>query len=128
VQLILDTSGPAVDQAAALDSMLFLRDPFAVVNPINLLNRGPDRNTRIVVSVVNLQLAQGEAAASVVVNLIDSRNQSYDLAAEDVRLIPSFNFTQIIFRLPDEISAGTCLVRVKAHGQVSNAGTIRIRI
>jgi len=128
VQLILDTSGPAVDQVAALDSMLFLRDPFAVVNPINLLNRGPDRNTRVVVSVVNLQLVQGEAAASVVVNLIDSRNQSYDLAAEDVRPIPSFNFTQIIFRLPDEISVGTCLVRVKAHGQVSNAGTIRIRI
>jgi len=128
MQLILDTSGPAIDQVAALDSMLFLRDPFSVVNTNNLLNLGSVRNTRVVVFVVNLQLAQGETASSVLVNLIDSRNQSYDLAAEDVRLVPNFSFTQVIFRLPDGISAGTCLVRVKAHGQVSSAGTIRIRV
>jgi hypothetical protein len=128
MQLILDTSGPAIDQVAALDSMLFLRDRFPVVNTINLLNFGPDRNTRIVVFLTNLQLAPGETAASVVVNLIDSKNQIYDLAAEDVRLVPNSSFTQVIFRLPDSLSTGTCSVRVKAHGQVSNAGTIRIRI
>ena len=78
--------------------------------------------------VMNLQLAQGETSTSVVVNLIDSKNQSYDIAAEDVRPVPNSNFTQVIFRLPNNLSTGTCTVRVKAHSQFSNTGAIRIRI
>jgi hypothetical protein len=128
LQLLLDQSGPASDQVAALDSILFLRDPFPVVNGANLLNLGVDRNTKISVLVMNLQLTQGESSSSVLVNLIDSNNQSYDVAAEDVRLVPTFNFTQVIFRLPNNLPAGTCTIKIKAHGQISNAGTIRIRI
>ena len=70
---------------------------------------------------------QGETSSSIVVNLIDSNNQSYDVAAEDVRPVPNFNFTQVIFRLPDNLSVGPCTIKLKAHGQVSNSGTIRIR-
>ena len=128
VQLLLEASGPTSNQVAALDSVLFVRDPFPVVNGADLLNLGVDRNTRVIVFVMNLQLAQGETSSSVVVNLIDSNNQSYDLAAEDVRLVPNFDFTQVIFRLPDNLSAGTCTIKIKAHGQISNAGTMRIRI
>jgi hypothetical protein len=128
IQLMLEQSGAASDQAAALDSVLFLRDPFQVVKVNDYLNLGVDRNTRVIVFVTNLQLAQGETSSSVVVNLIDSNNQSYDVAAEDVQLVPNFNFTQVIFRLPNNLPAGTCTVIIKAHGQVSNAGTIRIRI
>jgi hypothetical protein len=127
-QLILETSGPSPDTAAALDSLLFLRDPFQVVNGANWLNTGSDRNTRVIVFVINLQLAQGETASSVVVNLIDSNNQSHDIAAQDVQPVPNFPFTQVIFRLPDNLPVGTCTIRIKAHGQVSNAGTIRIRV
>jgi hypothetical protein len=127
-QLILETSGPVLDEAAALDSLLFLRDPFPVVNSADYLNLGVDRNTRVIVFVMNLQLAQGETSSSVVVHLIDSNSQGYDLAAEDVRLVPNFDSTQVIFRLPNNLPAGTCTVIIKAHGQVSNAGTIRIRM
>lgn len=127
IQLALDQSGPASDQASALDSALFLRDPFPVLNSANLLNRGVDRNTRIIVFVTNLQLAQGESSSSIIVNLISSNNQTYDVPAEDVRAVPNSQFTQVIFRLPDNLSAGTCKIEVKAHGQVSNVGTIRIR-
>jgi hypothetical protein len=127
-QLLLDESGPASNQAAALDSILFLRDPFAIVNGADFFNLGVDRNTRVIIFLTNLQLAQGETSSSVVVNLIDSNNQSYDIAAEDVRPVPNFNFTQVIFRLPDNLPVGTCTIKVKAHGQISNAGTIRIRI
>jgi hypothetical protein len=127
LQLLMDESGPFPDQAAALDSLLFLRDPFAVTNS-DLLNLGHDQNTRVIVFVMNLQLAPGEPSGSVVVNLIDSNNQSYDLAAEDVRPAPNFVFTQVIFRLPDTLPPGTCLIKVKAHGQISNSGTFRIRI
>jgi hypothetical protein len=125
--LILDESGPDPNQAAAIDSMLFLRDPFPVVNAANVLNQGTDRNTRLIIFVTNLQLAAGETASSVVVSLLGSNNQSYELAAEDVRAVPNFNFTQVVFRLPDNLAPGTCTIKVKAHAQASNSGTIRIK-
>lgn len=125
--LMLDTSGPSVDQVAGLDSVLFLRDPLPVVNAADLFKQGSDRNTRVIVFVWNLQLAQGETSSAVVVNLIDGNNQSYDIPAEDVRPVTDFNFTQVIFRLPTNLPAGTCTLRINAHGRVSNAGTIRIR-
>ena len=125
-QLILEESGPNPNQAVAFDSMLFLRDPFHVQSVADWLDLGPDRNTRVLVFVANLKLNQGETASAVVVNLVDSNNQSYDVAAESVRLVPNFDFAQVTFRLPDNLSAGACMVTVKAHGQVSNAGTIRI--
>ncbi|HEX8709797.1 MAG TPA: hypothetical protein VF723_16265, partial [Pyrinomonadaceae bacterium] len=126
-RLILDESGPDPNQAAAIDSMLFLRDPFPVVNAANVLNQGTDRNTRLIIFVTNLQLAAGETASSVVVSLLGSNNQSYELAAEDVRAVPNFNFTQVVFRLPDNLAPGTCTIKVKAHAQASNSGTIRIK-
>lgn len=128
IQLLLEEFGPSPSQAAAVDSMLFFRDPFPVVNGSNLLNLGIDRNTRVIIFATNLQLTQGETSSSVVVNLIDSSGISYDIAAEDVRPVPNSNFTQVIFRLPNNLPIGTCTIKVKAHGQVSNAGTIRIRI
>jgi hypothetical protein len=123
----VDASGPALDQVAALDSILFLGDPFPVVNGADWLNLGSDRNTRVIIFVTNLQLAQGETSSSVVVNLIDNNNQSYDIAAEDVRPVPGFDFTQVIFRLPNDLAVGTCTITVKAHSLISNAGTIRIK-
>jgi len=126
-QLILDGSGPGAQQAAALDATLFLRDPFPVVNTHNLLNQGPDKNTRVVLLVTNLQLVQGETASSVIVNLTGSNNEVYNLPAEDVRPVISSNFTQVVFRLPDALAPGTCTIKVKARGQESNPGTIRIR-
>jgi hypothetical protein len=128
MQLLLDATGPAADQLASLNSALFVRDPFPVVNAPDALNLGSDRNTRVIVFVSNLQLAQSEPATAVVVNLVDGNNQTYDVPAESVRVIDNAGFTQVIFRLPDNLSAGPCTVTLKAHGQISNSGTIRIRI
>ena len=125
-QLILEESGPDPNQATAFDSVLLLRDPFHVQSLADWLNLGSDRNTRVVVFAANLKLNQGETASAVVVHVVDSSNQSYDVAAEDVRLVPNLDFTQVTFRLPDNLSAGACMVTVKAHGQSSNIGTIRI--
>ena len=126
-QLMLDGSGPAPQQAAALDATLSFRDPFAVVNTANLLNQGPDKNTRVALFVTNVQLVQGENPSSVIVNLVGSNNESYNVPAEDVRPVISSNFTQVVFRLPDALAPGTCTIKVKAHGQESNSGTIRIK-
>jgi len=126
LQLILEESGPDPNQAAAFDSMLFVRDPFHVQSVASWLDLGPDRNTRVLVFVKNLQLNQGETASAVVVHLVDNSNQSYDVTAEDVRPVPNFDVAQVTFRLPDNLASGGCMVTVKAHSQVSNTGTIRI--
>jgi hypothetical protein len=126
--LLLDSTGPELDQVAGLHSILLLRDPFSVLNAADPLNFGSDQNTRVIVFVRNLQLAQDELPSSVVVNLVDANNQTFDVPAESVRLVPDTDFVQVVFRLPDTLAAGTCTLRIKAHGQTSNAGTLRIRI
>jgi len=123
-QLALNES--ANDQATAVN-LLLMRDPFDPANIAEWLNAAGDRNTRLILFAGNLQLAQGETASSVVVRLVDSANQVFDVPAEDVRLVPNFTFTQVTFRIPDNIASGKCLVTVKAHGQASNSGTIQIR-
>ena len=126
--LALDESGPGSHQATALDSFLMLRDPFPVMSPFDLLHAGPDKNTRVTVFVANLQLAPEDVASSVKVNLFDSSGQSLDVDAEDMRMLPVANFTQVTFRLPDNLRTGVCVVKVRGpHNQESNAGTIRIR-
>lgn len=128
LQLLLEQFGPSSSQLAALDSILFLRDPFPVVNGANPLNLALDKNTRVIIFVANLQLAPGETSSSVLVNLIDNNNQSYEITAEDVRPLPNSTFTQVIFRLPNNPAVGTCTITIRAHDQISNSGTIRIRI
>ena len=113
--------------AAAIDAMLQVRDPFQVLNPNNLLNPVSDPNTRVVIFVQNLQLLSGEQSSVVVVNLIDSNNVTYNIPAEDVRVVPTFGFAQVTFRLPNNLAVGSCSISVSAHGQLSNGGTIRIK-
>jgi hypothetical protein len=127
MQLLLDSNGPAIDQIASLNSILLVRDPFPVLNGADLLNAGSDRNTRVTVFVRNLQLAQGELPSSVLVNLLDANNQVYDVPAESVGPVSNNDFVQVVFALPSNLAVGTCTVKIKAHGQTSNAGTMRIR-
>ena len=115
----------ATNEAAAVDSVLFLRDPFPVVNVADLLNLQSDRNTRVMIFVSNLPVIQ---SPSVIVNLVDSNNQSHDVPAEDVRPVRGTDLAQIVFRLPNNLPVGVCSVRVRAQGQTTNAGVIRIRI
>jgi outer membrane protein assembly factor BamB len=127
IHLLLEDSGPLPSEAAALDSVLFLRDPFPVVNAADLLNLGVDRNTRVILFVDNLQLFQGENSSAVVVNLTDNSGRLFDVSAEDVRQLAGVPFIQVVFRLPDGLAGGSCTVRITAHAQVSNSGIIRIR-
>jgi hypothetical protein len=121
LEIMIDQSGPDPIQAAALDSMLFLRDPFPVVNSLNILNAGPDRNTRVIIFVKNLQ---GVPASSVVLSLMDPNDQPHLVAPEDVRAL--LDFTQVTFRLPDGLAAGKYLIEVKANAKSSNSASFRI--
>lgn len=127
IELLLDASGPAADQVASLDSVLFVRDPFAVINPANVWSLPNDKNTRVMVFARNLQLAQGDPASSVVVNLVDASSQNHDIPAEDVRAVPNTDFIQVTFRLPNNLAVGTCSVKLKAQARTSNTGTMRIK-
>jgi hypothetical protein len=126
IELLLETSGPVADQLAAFDSVAFLRDPFPVVNLSYLFNL-PDPNSRIVLFARNVTLVEGDTAAAVTVNLVGSNNQSYDIAAEDVRVVANTDLVQVTFRLPDNLAVGACSVRIKFQTRTSNAGTIRIK-
>ncbi len=127
INLLLEESGPAFDQLAAVDSVTLLRDPLSVLRT-ELIISGPDLNRRITVFAENLQLAQGDTSAAVTIILTDSNNQIHEIAAEDVRPVPNFTFTQVIFRLPDSLSPGTCMVRLRLHGLLSNAGIFKIKM
>ena len=122
LELKLDQSGPAADQASAIDSILFTRDPFLVINTANLLNPTSDKNTRVLIFVRNLPSVP---ASSVVVNLIDSGNITHDITAQDVRAVPNQDFSQITFRLPN-LPPGTCRIKVVSQGLFSNTATFRI--
>jgi hypothetical protein len=124
--LMLEESGPAAQQAAAFDGLLFTRDPFRVQSTANWPTLPPGQNTRLLIFAQNLRLNQGETAADVIVNLVDGNNQSFDVPAVDVRAVPNTDLMQILFRLPDALASGTCKVTIKVHGQTSNMGTIRI--
>ena len=124
--LVLEDSGPAPQQAAAVESLLFTRDPFRVKSIANWYNLPPGQNTLVLIFAQNLRLNQGETASDVIVNLVDGNNQSFDVPAADVRAVPNVDMTQVLFRLPDTLAAGTCTITIKAHGQTSNTGTIRI--
>src|SRR5512145_2370306 len=84
-------------------------------------------NTRVIVFVRNLQLGAGELPSSVVIKLIDSNNQSYDLPAEDVRPLANSDLTQVTFRLPNALPPGKCVIDVRAQSRFSNSATFRIK-
>src|SRR6185369_15915316 len=124
--LVLEDSGPAPQQAAAFESPLFARDAFRVKSTLDWSNLPPGQNTLVMIFAQNLRLNPGETASDVIVNLVDGNNQSFDVPATDVRAVPNVDLTQVLFRLPDALGTGTCKVTIKAHGQTSNMGTIRI--
>jgi hypothetical protein len=74
----------------------------------------------------NLTLNQGETSAAVTVTLVDGNSQTFNVPAEDVRSVRNESFSQVVFRLPDNLAAGVYSVTIKLHGQTSNTGTIRI--
>ena len=118
---------PAPNLIAAFDSILRTTDPFRVVNSANVLKNPNDPNTRVVIFVLSLELYVGETPAAVTINLTDANNGIHNVPAEDVQWIPGgLGFAQVTFRLPSNLPAGTCQLKIVAHNLTSNVGAIRI--
>jgi len=126
VELLLDAESGSENEAAAVDSILATRGPFPIVNSSNVLNRGADRNTRVIVFARKFLLLPGETANSVMVELYDADGFYFQVLAEDVRSVSNTNLTQVTFRLSDNLAPGKYTTFIRAHGQTSNAGSITI--
>jgi hypothetical protein len=81
----------------------------------------------VLVFARNLQLQPNDTAAAVMVNLVDSNNQSFDVTAENVWSYPDVQFSHISFRLPSTLAPGDCKIQIKVHGEISNIGFIQIK-
>ena len=114
------------DSAGILDSVLFTRDPFSVVN---LLNFGADHRTRLMVFGTNLELLPSETMSAIIVKAEDAQMNAFPLVVEFVGKPPGMEpLTQVVVKLPDNLPTGqTLFVSVTLRGQVSNKVRIRIQ-
>ncbi|HET9711103.1 MAG TPA: Calx-beta domain-containing protein, partial [Pyrinomonadaceae bacterium] len=127
LQLVLEESGPTATQAATLNALLHTRDPFGIIGVPDWWPNSPDKNTRVILFARNLELNPGESPGAVFVRIAGLNTQFFDVPAESVVPIHNFEFTQVVIRLPNDVPVGTRLVTIRAHGRVSNAGTIRVQ-
>jgi len=125
---ILDNDKPLIlteetnGRAAALDSVLMLREPFPLSNSLNLSG---DQHTRIMFFATGIELTPGE---TIVVQAQDSQNRIYPLVVEDVRKVPNLDWlSQIVVRLPDSIDTeGDFQLSITFRGTVGNKALINI--
>jgi beta-glucanase (GH16 family) len=111
--------------AIALDSETWQREPFHVVNDINL---SQDRRTRLALLIANLDLLPGDDASVVTAQAEDSQGHVFPLTVEAVGRVPQFDWiTEVIVKLPDGLAnVDQALVSVQARGQSSNKAVIAI--
>lgn len=122
--MLLEESGPNPNQAAALDAVFTVRDPFQLFVP-EWFTTVP-QSTRVMLFAQNLRLNPGELPSAVFVRFSLSNNILLQTPAEDVRPLRESEFTQVVFRLPNGLPPGTYTVQIFAHTRLSNSGTIRI--
>jgi hypothetical protein len=112
-------SQPSSQRAAALDSVLFTRDPFPNVNSLNF---SLDQRTRITLLGIGLKLGAGDNASAVTATAEDSLGTVRPLSVESVRLVPQTDWLyQVVAKLNDQITlVGDVKVRITVHGVTSN--------
>lgn len=113
-------------KALALDSVFLTRDPFALVNGNYF---GTDKQTRIKLLLVDLELFIGETISIISAQGIDNSAIAHVLPVEDLRKVPGTPWlTQLTVRVPEEIATPNVLtITVTARGLTSNAATIRLQ-
>ena len=122
ILLIDENSG----RAAALDSVLFLRDPLPVINNLNF---SLDHRTRVTLFAMNVVLNPGENSSVISAQAEDSQHVIHPLVVEFVGTVPNFDWlTQINVRLPDSLaSAGEVRVSINLRGVPSNQVLFRLK-
>ena len=125
VWFCLLAAGLISGEVAAVDSLLLLPGPFRVMNLADWLNRDSDRNTRVIIFVLNLPASP---STSVIVNLVDSNHQSYDLSAQDARPVNGTNLTNRSSSGCRPTCRSASVARESERWATPNAGVSRIGI
>lgn len=110
------------NNAAALDSVTFLRGPFRKFNPNNF---SVDQRTRIIFFTTNLGLTQSNLSDPTVL-VVEASGVSLPVENVGPLAIPGVNTSYIIVRLPDNVPTGALELRVKLRGVTSDAKTLNI--
>ena len=114
------------DIVAALDSAIFLRDPFPV---INLFNFSSDQRTRIMLFGTNLDLLPSETITAITARAEDAQMNVFPLAVEFVGKPAGMEpLSEVIVKLPDSLPTNqSVFVSVTLRGQSSNKVRVRIK-
>jgi glucose/arabinose dehydrogenase len=113
------------DIAVALDSVIWIRDPFLFTNTLNFSS---DQRTRLMFFVRNVDLLPQENMSSITVRAEDAQLNQFLMTVEFVGKVAGFDFTQLVVRLPDNLPTGqTLFVSVTLRNQTSNKARIRMR-
>jgi hypothetical protein len=106
-------------RAIAIDSVLWLRDPFQINSPVPW---GLDGRTRIMLFAMNLEFQPGENISLVSADAEDASHHVHPLIVEYVGTVPGFTWLScVVVRLDDDMSGiGDVLVRIKLRGVPSN--------
>jgi Tol biopolymer transport system component len=114
-------------RALALDSVMWMSEPFGVANTNNL---STDQRTRISLFAVNIDLAPGETSSIIEAQAEDSLGQVFPLAIEHFGTVPNFAWLkQVVVKLPDAI-ANKVEVRVSLKvrgGSLSNQVIVKVK-
>ena len=129
VGTIVDDDAPMLateensQRAIALDSFLFLRDPFAITNPHFF---EANQRARISLFATNLSVTPGLV---VTAEAVDSQQTTHQLPVEFVGSLPTFlGLTQLSVRLPDGIVlAGDLRVSITVNGRTSNVVLVGVK-
>jgi Metallo-peptidase family M12B Reprolysin-like len=114
------------NRAAALDSVLYMREPFSLVNTHNF---SLDQRTRITLFVSGLELLPGENNSVITAQAEFPGHGPIPLVIEHVGKIPNVDaFTQVNLRLPNDLSnAGDVLISVSLRGIASNKVVVNVK-
>jgi uncharacterized protein (TIGR03437 family) len=114
------------DQAIALNAATFVRDPFSLLTEQNF---GPDKRTRVMLFVSDLELEAGDTVSDVLVNAQNSVVGTVQLPIEYMGKAPfSESITQIEFILPDGLNnAGDVWITISLHGITTNQARLCIK-
>lgn len=108
------------NQLAAVDSVTFVRGPFALTDDHNFSS---DHRTRIIFFTTDLGFPTSQPDVNTLAVVINGT--SYPI--ENVGPSSSPPGSYVVFRLPDQLSPGTYAVSIKARGVMSaNSPTITI--
>jgi hypothetical protein len=111
------------NRALAIDALTWVRDPFSV-SGTSLLS--PDRRSRLSLFAANVVL-EAENVGALTAEAEDPLGRRYNLGVEYVARVGIPGVSQIVLKLPDELSqTSEVMVTLTLHGRVSNRAQLKL--